>query len=225
MPKTLSKIASKIRRKSRNSVKFREQLDALEKQNELMDRKVKSVDILTQKYKFILTNLSHIYFLKKADVHLVKIVHHPILKELLNDVLEVRKILCNGIQELRAKIQRKREKIFGNVNQLMEEMKHSKPMSVGQEQEAKKTELRKLDMDIKKLKEQLKVGQDSLNELSQKYRQWQLDTDIQSSNRKRIQNENRKIVEGQHQKHPAKANDFVPASSLVRKTRYDKATF
>lgn len=219
MAMTLSNIASKIRLKSRNSVKYREQLDVLEKQNELMDQKIKSVEETVQKYRFLLRNLDAVHFLKLADNQMVKMIHFPILEDFLKDVLQVRKILATGVQELRSKITRKQATMIDNDNPHIEMIKQTKDV----EKKAKKGEILKLKMDIAKLKEQLVEEQKSLNELRQKYRQCQFDKDITNSSR--LHNENRKIGQHRHhQKHPTypQANDFVPASSLVRKPRYDK---
>ena len=223
MAMTLSNIASKIRLKSRNSVKYREQLDVLEKQNELMDQKIKSVEETVQKYRFLLRNLDAVHFLKLADNQMVNLIHFPILEDFLKDVLQVRKILATGVQELRSKVTRKQATMIDNDKPHSEMIKQTNNKDV--EKKAKKGEILKLKMDIAKLKEQLVEEQKSLNELRQKYRQCQFDKDITNSSRL-LHNENRKIGQHRrhHQKHPTypQANDFVPASSLVRKPRYDK---
>ena len=216
MAKTLSNIASKIRLKSRNSVKYREQLDILEKQNELMDQKIKSVEETIQKYRFFLRNLDIVHFLKMADNQMVNIIHFPILEEFLKDVLQVRKILTIGVQDLRSKITSKQAAMLDSDKPHIEMTNQTNTKNV--EKKAKKQEILKLNMNIKKLKEQLEEEQKSLNDLRQKYGQCQFDTNFIASSSSKLHNENRKIGH-HHQKHPIhlQANDFVPASSLVRK--------
>merc|ERR1711860_176014 len=127
------------------------QLDVLEKQNELMDQKIKSVEETVQKYRFLLRHLDAVHFLKLADNQMVKMIHFPILEDFLKDVLQVRKILATGVQELRSKITRKQATMIDNDKPHIEMIKQTKDV----EKKAKKGEILKLKMDIAKLKEQL----------------------------------------------------------------------
>ena len=220
MPLTLSKIASQIRKKSRRNVKYLEQLEIIEKQNEVIDSRIKKVELCIAKGKKALVALKVNELNLTAYLEVIQIIH---LKSLQNEKL----LLQKANEELSKKI----ESSYVNHEQmeqtiLLDASNEDLTFKLMTEETrdidgilhpvALKNKSKGLDDSLDRLSKQLKDAERFYGDRTSYFEMLKLNQAMATPTQNRRQRRER-IQQGQSSFSKIGHTDFVPASSLFNR--------